>query len=898
VSSRTENVESVRPARAELGALACIVVAAWLLRSAWANELVTPTHHAALLSTLSVHELASERSLSETLAYWWSLLSSFQGLSLVELSAAVLPVNLAVQWFTGPVLGFPTLVGAVWGTAAVVLAWAVGRRLGGGPLGLVFAALVAVSPVQIVWSRLGGLYVTAVTQVLAALWLALACVRRRSVVVAMIAGLACWATLYGYYAARVAIPVCIWAILTWPEPRARWTIRLALLAGWLVPWVGGYLLWGKGLLETFWPLVGFQFFPNPETHAVFGASLAAASRSVRDTFRLLFVSGRAGPFDLEGGWDIAHGGAIPLAVTVLGAIGLVAALRDLRRFQLGVVLLVASLLPAVLSAAELRRLVVFDMAWQLVAARGVLAVGAVLTRGAVEVQAALTALGVTALGCWSAIAILMLTAGSSRELAAIPFGSGVQGESGMCVGCVWRMRRWQQAVASGQAVVVFDNDPVRDGRQFHLRTAGYAQLAALAGGHPDGAISFYQVLRNRRDRWTQVPEPLWKDGTWVDFLRHDLSAPWVREVLWYFANPTPLERHAMAGLERAGGRVTRSKFPYDVADTLGEDWQKRLTGEVVEVVTPRDELDAALAAVERALAPAAPDEPAPLAVTRLGSRELPEALMDLVGAVDERGRVTWAGIGPASWEVNGQTRAAPLLSSVVARNPTAGRTVPEFLAITQSDRTLSWGGDQMDRDVALQRLLPAGHRCAAAIGDHWFVVDAATGELRSDTDVRWLPARAWAGIAAAGGDRVVLASTASELVVADVATRQVTGVWPVPLWPGPRMMYGECSTLLVGDGWYATYDYTSGRAAVVGVGGTLLGAFDVRALVGGESTVVDAVGAAGDQVAVAYASPRGRFLDTLRVTITADAPKPRGAARPGAEGRADPFAASQESGSQ
>jgi hypothetical protein len=55
--------------------------------------------------------------------------------------------------------------------------------------------------------------------------------------------------------------------------------------------------------------------------------------------------------------------------------------------------------------------------------------------------------------------------------------------------------------ALSQAVVVFDNDPVRDGRQFHLRTTGYAMLAALGAGHEDGVWNFYEVVRNQRPRY-------------------------------------------------------------------------------------------------------------------------------------------------------------------------------------------------------------------------------------------------------------------------------------------------------------------------------------------------------------------------------------------------------------
>src|SRR5437879_5439547 len=78
---------------------------------------------------------------------------------------------------------------------------------------LLMAGLVAASPLQLVWSRLGGLYIASVPHVLLVIWVSWEAGRRRSVLLAIVAGLAAWASLYYYYAARVAIPLGLIALL-------------------------------------------------------------------------------------------------------------------------------------------------------------------------------------------------------------------------------------------------------------------------------------------------------------------------------------------------------------------------------------------------------------------------------------------------------------------------------------------------------------------------------------------------------------------------------------------------------------------------------------------------------------------------------------------------------------
>src|SRR4030095_2623059 len=71
------------------------------------------------------------------------------------------PVAAALQRVLGPSIELPTIVGALWAVLAVVLAWTVGRAVESPAFGVLFAAFVAVSPLQIAWARIGGNYIGA-----------------------------------------------------------------------------------------------------------------------------------------------------------------------------------------------------------------------------------------------------------------------------------------------------------------------------------------------------------------------------------------------------------------------------------------------------------------------------------------------------------------------------------------------------------------------------------------------------------------------------------------------------------------------------------------------------------------------------------------------------------------
>src|SRR5262249_24743232 len=170
-------------------------------------------------------------------------------------SAVMVPVNALAVATLGPSLELPQYVGGLCGVVAVVLAWLLGRAVVSPAFGLTFAGLVAVSPLQITWARLGGLQIAAVPQTLLVLWLAYRAGTRRSIALAFLAGAVAWMSIYHYYAGRVAIPLSVLAMVAGMRAagctRWRWlALSLCLGAGFAIT---GALIAGLPALTSLWP---------------------------------------------------------------------------------------------------------------------------------------------------------------------------------------------------------------------------------------------------------------------------------------------------------------------------------------------------------------------------------------------------------------------------------------------------------------------------------------------------------------------------------------------------------------------------------------------------------------------------------------------------------------------
>jgi hypothetical protein len=113
------------------------------------------------------------------------------------------PVAALVQRVLGPSIELPTIVGTVWAVLAVLVAWRLGRAVETPAYGVLFAALVAVAPLQIAWARLGGMYIGASAAVLCVAWTAWVAGERGGALAAFASGCVAWSSVYFYFPARV-----------------------------------------------------------------------------------------------------------------------------------------------------------------------------------------------------------------------------------------------------------------------------------------------------------------------------------------------------------------------------------------------------------------------------------------------------------------------------------------------------------------------------------------------------------------------------------------------------------------------------------------------------------------------------------------------------------------------
>jgi len=509
-----------------------------------------------------------------------------QGLSLIDRSVVAFPPAVLAQLVLGPSLALPAYLGTLHGLAGVVLAWAAGRATNGPAMGLLFAALLAVSPVEIVWCRIGGLYITCVPHLLLGILCAQAAARRQSAMLAAAAGVVAWLSLYDYYAARLVIPVALGILLCSGVERSR---MAWLVASFLAPLLAGQLTWStEALIQTLWPAAGGGFLPPAERSVGNLAALAWGRWQVHwwPTLQLVFTAGRSTPA-APWGWGMDSGGMLPVLVLLLGAVGFVLALAAPRRHAAWLLLAVLGYAMTALSGAEVRRLLPVDVAWNYFAALAL--AGLLRSRGVAALPrplvAAGVALGLGATGAWSVVAIASLTRHATAELASIPFGGGRLGEAIMCRPCSMLASYWHGRIRDGTLVVLFDHDRMRDLRIFRLGLRGYGMLAALDAGHPP-----YFTTACGDSQWRPASDPA-RANCRSDpaRLRAHLASvhPAPGSVSFYFTAPAD-DRPLVAAL-----------------GTLGETTRPLAGSPHVEITIDATRISEALDLVNRAASPAA-----------------------------------------------------------------------------------------------------------------------------------------------------------------------------------------------------------------------------------------------------------------------------------------------------
>jgi len=878
--ARGPSVEWSMGAAAERAILVLVLLAAILARTLWYDAPGTPRWYFAETTPLMVARAFAEGNLWRQ---WVGLLYRTQVVWVHE-SAVMMPVAIAFQALLGPAAPLPILCGAFWGVLAVLLAWAVGRAAHSRAFGLVFAAFVAGSPLQITWARLGGLQIGSSAHVLLALWLGYLAGARRSLLLTALAALVAWASVYHYYAARVGIPLAAVGLLAGLlAARARAGRALALVAAFAL--VFGALLavvaQRTGVRDAVWP--GYASYLGNRGEQTLGAVAAEIPDFVRrelpkatqayfwrdrtwDAFGLLPTS--VPPTART--WGMGSGGLCLLPVGLLGLVGLAITVRRLRRDFPWIALAGLGLLLPMLASTNARRLLVFDLGWCAMAAHGVLALtGARARSGPSRAGLAAATTIALALGAYAFATVIALDGAlPPYQWAVIPFGDSGLGDGRTCLACVRTGRAWREPIEQGAFVVLFDSDVERENRTIPGGLSLYGKRAALAAGAEDRFLEYYAVVTNLD---LELPRP----GGMYDAAQTDFAAYLARRledarparIVWYFAQPTQWERWLAERLAAAGGELRVLDDPSRVPRKLPE------ADPGLEVTTPWAQHAAALRIVED-VARGAEAETSCLRLETVASESEPlqPKLLAARAGTEPTSPPRWA-VG--SWK------------SVRYQGVDVSSADPAALAFDGAPgglerlHVLSRGGHQAVYAPSTGKLSPIGPvppgrvgiDCGALVGRDWWVVDPISGRLLTSARVSWpLPEGRWTGIAHDAAGRLVLASADQSLHVVDAADGREVARFPASVPPSRRFHFAECTPVLVGDGWIGTVDHLRSTLAVYDPHGAALGSVRLDQRLALDGNRVIAAQAAGPYVGLGILTDN--TVRTLKVEVAPECSSP------------------------
>ncbi len=834
--------------RTELAWLGVILTAAAFTRLVGARTWLTAPFSFSELTPLFVADMIDRGVL------WHEVLARFTEYQAgsIDKSATVLPVAAALQLLLGPSLHLPVLVGALYGVASVLFAWLLGRTAAGPAFGLVFAALVAASPLQLVWSRLGGIHGTSVTHVLLTLWLARLAGKRRSVVLAVVAGILVWATLYQYYAARIAIPVAFAFLVAGLRHGRASIVRAACVLAVTVLTVAGVYAAARppGLKQTLWPsFTGYVGSRGERTLGdILQQSVEPIVRETPTALRRYFREERAVPEPESPAirWGMQMGGLCLVPIALLGVVGCLRALVRWRSEWPWLLFAAAGLAVPALSVTTARRFVVFDAAWCALAASGLLAIlhsplcRALSTRGLVVLCA-----GVLALTTGWAFATVVVLHGtlSPAHFQAIPFGESGLGDGLTCRRCMevaWRVR---DDVAHDRMVVLFDTDLMRENATIPGGLTWYPRLAALEAGHPTSILDFYPIMADRpvapfeHERYFNPAT-----ATFGGYLAARIERAHPHAIVWHFERPTQWERWLAERLTRAGGELETFPSALSVVPAM-------------RVTTPWDAREGAFAVLREIATTTKPDRAQCVTLEQTAFAVRPYPIMAVAGTTDV----------PPRWAVGSWAKVA--LGDFEADVPLA-----VGLGVAADGRRLD-ALDQTGAAIAFElpsglattrpRALPdVGLNCAVPVGSAWWAVDPTTGGIRTDDDARVPAGDRWFGITRDGDGRAVLAAADQQLVVVDATTGGEVLRFPAVVSPSRRALVGECALVAASGEWYATGNPITSWVTLYDRGGRELGAVDAAAL---HPTMgpLSAIAASGPYLAIA----QGGGVTTARVRI-------------------------------
>jgi hypothetical protein len=851
------------PVPVELALLALVLTVAVLTRTVGYDSGLTAPASLSALTPLEVGKMLADGTFR---SQWLALCREFQS-GAIQNSAMLLPVAAAFQVVLGPSLHLPLVIGAFYGVAAVVLAWAFGRVAVSSAFGVVFAALIAISPLQIVWARLGGVHITVVAHVLLAAWCGYLAGKRGSPTLAALTGVVVWASLYQYAAARIAMliaPAMLIAGATAAHLPIRRTLLALLVTGLTVVVIFAVL---RPDLASLWPAYPGYVGNKGERSAadLVTQNLAPIKRQLELSFGRYFLTERAvhEPTIPPYRFGMQFGGLCLVPVTILGLLGLVAALRHPLRTWPLFLLAAAGIAVPVLSVTTARRLLLFDLAWCAFASVGVL----LLVRASVRVgasmraAAALVVVMVIAIGSWSFASVVALNqALPGRHLTPLPFGESGFGDGMTCVRCQRAGYEWRDEIARGAFVVLFDADLDRE----NIGVGGltlYGRVAALSVDRPRSFLDFYPVMRNldlSRDNPGRQFDATRQD--FASYMRQRIEAARPATIVWHFESPTQWERWLARRLVDAGGTAVEFETPLSRERGL-------------QVRTEWAHREAAYRVLADLVAREQPADVACSSLRVLEKRDYPVAAMHLGVAADG------SGDRPPEWIVGSWDRSMYGSHSATGQLPvgadveTDANGVQHVRILTRQGQDVLLTEGDAPQPAAPQPGAPhlavpdlLGLDCGVRIGTQWWGVDPTSGTLlTTGPAAAWIPDGRWIAITRDGPRRLVLGSAEQSIVVFDMDERAEVARFPAAIAPSRRTVTNECSRIVVGAGWYGTFDSLTSIITLYERTGRPLGSHDLGRLPGSAETSgwIQAVAASGNALAVAH----GTTVVTVAVDI-------------------------------
>src|SRR5262245_45619459 len=431
---------------------AMLLILAWVLATRLAG-LVSPQHPRVFFAEASVVYVADALATKDPGRHWLSQLGNVQVLAEHE-SPIQAPVAGVLQRLFGPSIELPSIAGTVWAVVAVLLAWRVGRALESPAFGILFAAMVAISPLQLAWAHIGGIHIGAAVGVLVALWIGWLAGHRGRIGLACLAGVVAWSSVYYYFAARVGIVLAFVALWAGWRRSGR---GLGRLSGLMIAAGAGLVACVviHGLVspqQRLWPTVQGYVGSSGESGATdwLRSAAAAVREQAPQAFGFYFWKERLGTMVQQvaaspSRWvgtllapGMSNGGLVLLPVLALGVIGLVACLRHPIERAVWLALAVGGLLPPIIAPPTARRFLVFDIAWAAFASLGLLWLleSRLLTPAAPARRWQWGAMVLAGIGCWSAAAVALSWSLLPDQQVRIPFAESGIGDQCTCLGCV------------------------------------------------------------------------------------------------------------------------------------------------------------------------------------------------------------------------------------------------------------------------------------------------------------------------------------------------------------------------------------------------------------------------------------------------------------------------------